>query len=393
MSEENKHPLFITRFSLSDTTAIGVQTRNYLKEFPSWEHVFWSSNELHSIDPRSRPLESYIFRRLGVLKRSTAISKVLKRLGLSWWSGEKPSTHARRVIGNIRRRVNCAYIAPLDEADAARMRAILEQLDVPFGVHLWDYLSGPPDENETPNLWWLIKHAAQVWALTSSLADDSGAPPAKLSRLAFTREESLSKACFRDSVAQPLRVALIGDVLSYKEGVEVLLDAVALLKAEKISVSLGYIGPAHVARLLDRQFGGAIKYEGFFTDRRERDRALASFHFGYLPGPLKAPDRDLRSKYSVPSRILDYLAVGLPIVGCAHSLSATANLARDVGIDTSDLSSATAIAEYVRNVGVNFEKWSQEQQAAKTAFTSFKEPGPASQLKQSLDNLARKISS
>ena len=58
-------PVFITRFSLSSRTAIGVQTKLLLEPLKDWRHLFWSASEFAEITPHSLRMESLPFSRGG----------------------------------------------------------------------------------------------------------------------------------------------------------------------------------------------------------------------------------------------------------------------------------------------------------------------------------------
>jgi glycosyltransferase involved in cell wall biosynthesis len=75
-----------------------------------------------------------------------------------------------------------------------------------------------------------------------------------------------------------------------------------------------------------------VHVTGFTASNDERDRLLAQCHAGFLPGPLASPAMDSRSRFSIPSRVIDYMATGLPILGTVHPQSATSTYMEAFGL-------------------------------------------------------------
>ena len=115
----------------------------------------------------------------------------------------------------------------------------------------------------------------------------------------------------------------IGHINSYRAGLELLIEALRQLDAEGTTTGVVYVGREAGLEFLPQEVRGRIACSGFLSEDR-RDLALASCHAGFLPGPLEPPEADGRSRYSIPSRILDFCAAGLPVIATVHPDVATA---------------------------------------------------------------------
>jgi glycosyltransferase involved in cell wall biosynthesis len=324
-------PLFITRHSLSFKSAIGIQTRHLLEEFPMWKHLFWDDTGFMSLDARSARIESPLFCRFDFLKREpkSLPARILVGAGLSWWEGNelKPSTRSW-LQANYQDDVSVVYVAPLSIQESERMKAILTALNKPFVVHLWDMI----DHNQagSESFRWLIQAAAHVFCLCQEMVDYVAPLRQDVHLLRFGRKPSLHVAT--PPGTGPLRIALIGFCLPYVDGLSILDESLRIMKERNQEASLIYIGNRKRVKAWNIPLGEKVEIVGFIESSDERDRLLSQCHVGFLPGPLASPAVDSRSRFSIPSRVIDYMATGLPITGTVHPQSATATYMETFGI-------------------------------------------------------------
>ena len=320
------HPLFITRSSLSSRSGVGVQTKLFTKAFTHWSHLYWSSAEMQSQAPESVRIENPAFCRWSMLKRPGWHTNFLAHFPLSWWRGNcLRQEKASHLVSRFREQVSILYLAPVDSQDAARMRYLVELFQKPFVLHFWDLL----DANlENPDLQWLVRHAGHVFCLSAPLLAEVSRYRSDASYLLFSREPSRFLA--RPPGAKRLDIGLMGDIASYPDGLALLQETVKLLEERHIQVQLNYIGPVRILKKLHPSLAHKLRPQGFVQSEEMRDKFLSDCHVAFLPGPFKSPDRDMRSRFSIPSRILDFLATGLPVVGAVHPESATADMVRSV---------------------------------------------------------------
>lgn len=324
-------PLFITRHSLSFKTAIGIQMKYFLEEFPEWKHLFWDGAQFRSIDARSARIESHLFCRFSILNREpkTLPARILEGAGLSWWQGNQLKPVTRNWLrARYKDDVSVVYVAPGSIKDSERMKAILTVLDKPFVVHLWDLIDR--DQAKSEAFCWLLAKAAHVSCLCEAMVDYIAPLRRDAQILRFTRNPSLHIA--KPPQAAPLRIALIGFCLPYVDGLLVLDEAIRIVKERNRQVELIYIGNRKRVRGWGISLQQRVKVIPFAEANDERDRLLAQCHVGFLPGPLAPPVTSSRSRFSIPSRVIDYMATGLPIVATVHPESATSAYMQTFGL-------------------------------------------------------------
>jgi glycosyltransferase involved in cell wall biosynthesis len=379
-------PLFINRFSLSPRTAVGVQTVRLLNPYDDWVHFHWWSSSLKTLDHRSILLENPVLSRYSFLHNPVLV-RLFERLGLSAWSrGRFRSSIERRLISQYRDRVGIVYVAPLSEGDAQRCLRLVDLMDAPFVLHLWDVLEG---DIRIGALRELVDRAHEVFCLSRSLVRDVAEfrPGAEL--LLFSRDAAMVKSHARQS--GPLKIVMHGNVSSYAEGLDDLAGAIALLERKGLQIEVSFLGSPKILRQAHTVLRKRVKVHGFFATQEELDRALSQAHVGFLPGPKLDPRIDLRSRYSVPSRIVDYMAVELPIVGTVHKASATAEFALWLGLDSVLCAGPEQLAERLERL-FTAKDWLAQKAKARQAFARLQsEESPVLTLKRRMEEIADQV--
>jgi hypothetical protein len=206
--------------------------------------------------------------------------------------------------------------------------------------------------------------------------------------LSFSRDASPNAAMPREH--GPLKVAMHGTINCYPEGLDDLDQAIALLEPRGVKVEVSFLGPQRILHRAHTTLEKRVNVRGFLPTQREVDAELSRAHVAFLPGPKVDPGRDMRSRYSIPSRMLDYLAVGLPIVGTVHKASATAGFVRKLGLDAATTCAGPAeIAEWLLRLA-RPEGWAEQSARSRNAFAQLqRQEEPAKTLKRALDNIAQ----
>jgi len=317
----NQKIAFVTEYGLSSRTAIGVQTKLLLEQCTNWVHFYWEPERAIARQPNSHRAENGLLLLWPFTTGRGFFRRLISRLGLSWWRDNRLRPCYRKWLLTLTKNTEVCYLAPLDGRGAARCRAFVEMINRPFVIHLWDILDGLPQGAQS-DLGWLLQRAEHVFCVSKPLFDEAAAFNSNVSYLLFQRSASRYSAKPPDTAA-PFRIALIGHLNSYQDGLALLMDALQQMKQQGTRTEVIYIGPNEGLHLLPPLWRETIAPVGFLSDDR-RDAILSTCHAGFLPGPLK-PQTDGRSKYSIPSRLLDFFAVGLPVIATVHPGSATAD--------------------------------------------------------------------
>jgi hypothetical protein len=384
MGSQDRVPLFINRYSLSQHTAIGVQTLRLLGPHQDWLHFHWWTSSFQRPDPRSVLFENTVLSRYPFLHRPKTL-RFFEMMGISSWSGSdlRPSL-AKRLIAPYRDRVSSAYVAPLGEDDATRCLELTNLVGVPFVLHLWDVLDGDVASGALREL---VDRAERVFCVSQPLLDDVLKIRADADLLSFSRDASQATAKPREQ--GPIKVVIHGNVCSYAQGLNDLDQAIDLLERRGLPVEVSFLGSPKILRLAKTTIKKRVKVRGFLPTQRALDKELSSAHVGFLPGPKLDPGSDLRSRYSIPSRILDFMAVDLPIVGVVHEASATGGFVRKLGLHpAATCSGPEEVADWLLRLS-SPDSWAEQSARSRAAFDLLQsQESPAQKLKRTLDKIA-----
>jgi len=360
-------PLFLTSLSLSSKTALGVQTKLLLEQFPLAGHLFWDASEFRSLDERSARLESILCARFSILRRDprSLPAIALSTLGRSWWKGNELKPRAqRRLAEHYGHAISTVYAAPCSIRDSERMKSILMHLNRPFVLHLWDI----QDKNQidSPAFRWLVEHALHVLCLSEEMIRylDPLRQGATIMRFARKPSSYIAEA----PKDQKLRIALIGNCRRYRDGLSLLVKAMHIARANKVGVTAVYVGSKKSLKGAEVDLGSEVEVTGFVESDSTRDLLLSQCHVAFLPGPLASPSLNMFSRFSIPSRILDFMATGLPILAAVHPNSATATYLAQIGLQASILEhSAERLAERLSALA-EVSRWNLYATMSRKAF-------------------------
>jgi glycosyltransferase involved in cell wall biosynthesis len=204
--------------------------------------------------------------------------------------------------------------------------------------------------------------------------------------LTFSRDPSAETAIAPGQ--GPLRIVMHGNISSYAEGLDDLDQAIALLEPTGLKVDVSFLGSPKILRQAQTTLKKRVTARGFFPTQQDLDRELGQAHVAFLPGPKLDPKYDLRSRYSIPSRVLDYMALGLPIVGTVHKTSATGGFVRKLGLkNAATCSGPEEIADWLLRLG-HPDKWAEQSARSRDAFAYLeRQEAPAQKLKRTMEKI------
>jgi len=159
------------------------------------------------------------------------------------------------------------------------------------------------------------------------------------------------------------RVVFLGHLVA-RQGVDVLLEALALLKArgEELTADVIGSGPLETA-LRDRAralgLETTVRFHGFVADHRDVERLLAESSVAAAP---YRPGAGTFTEYADPGKLKAYLAAGLPIVLTDVPPNAS-ELARAAGAEVVPYD-ATGIADALSRSVASPERWQERRRAA-----------------------------
>ena len=240
-----------------------------------------------------------------------------RHLGFRWWDGARLNRpRMQRAIGRLPMRPKAAWIVCMMESDAEKIIPLWEALgEPPFVLHVMDIFHDGVSEEATPRFVDLIRRASHVICISEEIAREVRRVGARSVSLVLCAS-SFSTARRHPGFARPLRVVLSGALwnicYSRNAAVEHLAAAWPLIKARWSDAELHYTGssggdfPAVLRRdLHDHGLLGTEDYE----------QLLNTCDLAYLP--VSHPGNSF-ARFSLPSRLADYLACGLPILAATE---------------------------------------------------------------------------
>jgi glycosyltransferase involved in cell wall biosynthesis len=232
-----------------------------------------------------------------------------------WWSGT--SLNERRLRDALRRFLSQparAWVFCGNERDASRATAILKALDhPPFLLHMMDIFHNRISPTLTPQLFGLVKAASQI-VCTSAMAamEVHRHRPGEIHVLPCC--SSFSAGDRRSWKGGSLRIAMTGalwdkSMWNNSPALDLFAAAWPQIKQRLPGIEVHYAGG--FAEHLPSSFANEVRNHGYL-EPAQCEQLLRNCHLAYLPVSLSTHF----GPYSVPSRLADYLACGLPTITC-----------------------------------------------------------------------------
>jgi len=245
------------------------------------------------------------------------------RLGLNWWSRDQLNlAKLNRKLRTFRSRPRRAWVICMHEWDASRACALWEGVGKPpFVLHVMDIFHDRLSEGETPKFRRLIREARHVLCISANIAAEMRNNGAKsVSLLPFCSGFSVDG---RQPLGAPLRMVITGTlwggVYADNPAFRLLAEAWPAIKHQFPGVELHYSGLS--GKQLPDKLRGEIQDHGLLSHSAYED-LLRRCHLAYLP--VSHPSTTV-GRFSLPSRLADYLACGLPIIACTDKGTAIAS--------------------------------------------------------------------
>src|SRR5947208_6037064 len=300
---------------LAPTNGTSVQLIRLLEGIEhSAIHLLWDIREAGAASVRQSLVLDDAFQEA---QRGETQGASTKQTASAWWNGNK--LNDQRLREQLRRfpaQPTRAWVFCGNERDATRASAVLSALDdPPFLLHLMDIFHNAISQRDTPRLLSLIEAASQV-VCTSAVA-------AQEVRRHRSTETHVLPCCSnfaangRCSWDTRFRIALTGalwdkSMWNNSPALDLLAAAWPEIRRQIQDVELHYAGA--FAEYLPSSLMPQVHNHGFLEPAR-CEQLLRNCHLAYLPVSLNTRF----GPYSVPSRLADYLACGLPTITCTSA--------------------------------------------------------------------------
>jgi len=158
----------------------------------------------------------------------------------------------------------------------------------------------------------------------------------------------------------PIRIIIGGR--PYRGGCELLAKVWPDVKHNCRKVELNYVG-AHY-RDIPTELMPECRNAGFIGNEDDFQRLLATAHLAFLSGPDAG---DMYGRWSFPSRTVDYLMAGLPVLACVSAGSATEDVLKPISPEAVAFTrSESDIIEAINRFTADKESWGAASRTARS---------------------------
>jgi hypothetical protein len=321
MNTRPLHIAIITEYAMSKTHGTGSQVLQMFGSYPdSFTHFYFHTICFGLSECRnSHVLQQTIWLRHG----QRTFAKMLRMFGSYWWTGDEVNPwRFRHLLKGVSRPFDVAYVIVSSEQNARKALSLLGHLQCPYVVHVMDIFHDELDPETMPGFAKLLEHGESVLVLNAAIQREIRkftVPSPEIIPVGRKRFVNSSGPTF---AASRFRILVTGR--PYTEGVELLVKAWPEIIARVPTAEVAYVGAHFSTMSIAAQ--GIMSNLGYVSDS-EFDEIVAGAQVGFLSGPLRA---DCFGKFSIPSRVTDFLMVGLPVVACVESGSPSADFLKPV---------------------------------------------------------------
>lgn len=256
------------------------------------------------------------------------LRKINDYLPLAIWRNHHLTRYGRKLLGEqifgLGNATHCIAVVH-DSNCSRRVNDIIDLVKLPYMVILYDlmHLESPIAEN-FPDLAKCMSGATSVFAISEPLRDAARQLGAKdVKSISFYRPRA-AKPQGINEIAMPnstLRVLVLADAKA--AAFEELLSAVSKFRVEqpRTKIEVHFVGNPNSLPNLCARWSVDVRFHGFVS-ARERDRIGSRCDVAFLAGSTLAPSECPLVKYSIPSKLGDFAALGLPVIARVSTGSA-----------------------------------------------------------------------
>jgi hypothetical protein len=249
------------------------------------------------------------------------VTRVGDRLPFAIWQGHRLTKRGQSIVKRLtvtHADATHSVVLVHDENCATRFNSMQSQINLPYVVILYDMMHlGQPSPDDLPELGICLSNALATYALSRPLkqvATDLGAKDVRPIGFYRPRRSTFTKLQNELAASDALRILVMAD--AKKDTFLELISAVKSVSKKQIDqkIEIHFVGNHRNYPSLCYDSGVDIRFYGF-VDAELRDSIASSCDIAYLAGSTESPDQCPLAKYSIPSKIGDFAALGLPFIG------------------------------------------------------------------------------
>lgn len=348
--------LFCSPRAVNYTHGTGVQISYITEQFPTNFTALNFGHHEHGVIDAAYHLENSL---VGLwpfkLKGRRSWIRGCENLGISYWRKEKLAPKGQKVFCSlVETQGLSSYLAVLhDEFSARRFDSILKCKPLRYSIILYDFTDLKQFGCTYSDL---IANASSVFVISQPLADVAQKLGAsRVERIGFFRPPTMCREVSPPKPGNHLNIL----VLAYAapQAVQELYAALRKIatSSPQITATIHLVGN-------HPPYDESEKCTAINTNRygvvssAERDRIASMCDVAYLAGPCEPIDKCPFARYSLPSKLGDFLAVGLPTIarvapGSAAELTIIEDLSPFVRAATSEVELFHLMDQYIRTPG------------------------------------------
>jgi glycosyltransferase involved in cell wall biosynthesis len=320
--------LYRTGFAPSNGTSVQL-SRLLARHEEEIVHLMWDIEEGGALSVPRRVVVDDADSWQWPFRRGRGVyAKFRRLLQVGWWGGHNlNAAKLRKHLSSLPFRPGWAYIVCMREWDARRAFALLQALGRPsFVLHIMDIFHHELSPSDTPLFIELARGAQHVFCISKQIETEVRRWGARqTSTIPCVTDFAADERTFLEG---PFRIVLTGsiwvDQYSYNPVLEILAGAWPEVVRRFPKVELHYAGS--VVSRLPAVLRRVVQNHGLLPPSA-CEKLLKQCHIAVLP--VSHPI-DSVGRYSVPSRLADYLACGLPIITSTDDDTSIASFMRRV---------------------------------------------------------------
>jgi glycosyltransferase involved in cell wall biosynthesis len=305
----------------------GAQLMYLLDEYRAVASINYGFYE-KGIDDRAGFLESPWHRYWPwALRGRGFIAKANDYLPLAVWRNNRLTKSGRGLLRrmlNAQSNTHCVAVIH-DNTCAKRINSIFDAIELPYKVVLYDFMHlDTPSPSNFPELARCVANAMSVYAISEPLREAAlslGANQVESISFYRPRQVKIGSGTLPSGAGQGFRILVVAD--AKPDAFDELLFAVTVFRREfpDQRVTVEVVGNAKTLPLLNKRHNVDVRFHGFVSSSR-RDEIAAACDIAFLAGSTLSPQDCPLVKYSIPSKLGDYAAFGLPVVARLSARSA-----------------------------------------------------------------------
>jgi hypothetical protein len=305
----------ITDNELARSHGVGAQILQMFQR-AKFHHFYWKIGHGQKSEvPESTLLADWI---PNVRKIGGVVRRLRRLAGITWWHDNQINVvRLHRFVQAQELEFDVAYVVVARETSADRALSIVRALKLPYVVHMMDVLHEHGlDPVSMPAVGELLKGASGLLALLPSIAEEMGKFSKAPVQIIPVGKSLAQQIALPPASDEPIRMIIGGR--PYRGGCQLLAKAWKNVKHNCRKVELSYVGPHY--RDIPTELMSECCNVGFLRSDEDYQHFLATAHLAFLSGP---DADDMHGKWSFPSRTVDHLMAGLPVLACVPAGSAT----------------------------------------------------------------------